>query len=195
MKGNVFCLSNISLDNVYMIGSTAFPLETLLKEINDKNIITDYKTEYTVESYNILSKERTIRKLLKDYKYEKKKRFFKINLDVILKIFKDLEAIEEEERDTLKINKENNMINHCIIFINETLEPLKNINNETLEPDDSRSIKIHSLYEIYINWCRKEKIIPSERAGICNFEKICEKHTFLGKLSDYYEFNFVKIKI
>jgi hypothetical protein len=48
--------------------------------------------------------------------------------------------------------------------------------------------------EDYIIYCRKEGIVPNLRAGICDFEKICEKHTSIGKLNEDFEFNFVKFK-
>jgi hypothetical protein len=196
MKGNVFCLSNSSLEGVYMIGSTAFPLENLLREIEDKNITTPFKKEYSIESNSILTKERTIRKLLKDYSYEKKRRFFKIELETIIKLFEDLDKLEELEKDKeiLRIRNEKLKIETCVNFINENFESIDNIKNEELDPDDPRSIKIGNLYDMYIIWCRKQDILPNIRTGICEFEKVCEKHTFLGKLSDYCEFNFVKLK-
>ena len=194
MKGKVFCISNSSLEGVYMIGSTAFPMETLVKEISDKNISTPFKTEYSIDSYSILSTERCIRKILKDYKYENKKRFFKINLDIIIKIFKDINKLDELEKDkeTLRLKKEKVKIDICVKFINENIEHLENVNNEVLEPDDPRSIKIGDLYEMYMDWCKKENIMTKERVGICDFEKICEKYTFLGKLSEYCEFNWIQ---
>jgi hypothetical protein len=196
MKGEVFCLSNSSLEGIYMIGSTAFPLETLLKEISDKNINTPFKKEYSIESYSILSTERCIRKILKDYSYEKKKRFFKINLETIIKIFEDINKTDELEKDKekLRLQKEKIKIDICVKFINEKFEPLENNNNEILEPGDSRSIKIGTIHDMYVLWCKKENITPDKRVGICDFQKICENHTFLKKLSTYCEFNFVKLK-
>jgi hypothetical protein len=197
MKGKVYCLSNSSLENIYMIGTDVYPEEKLLKEISDKNIKTEFKCEYSVECNNAISKEITIRKLLKDYKYEKKKRFFNIDLETIIKIFKDLDTLDELQKDkeALRLRNENLKIQNVIKYINENIEHIENINNEILDPNDDRSIKIDVLHEDYIIYCRKEGIVPNLRAGICDFEKICEKHTSIGKLSEDFEFNFVKFRI
>lgn len=187
MKGKVYCLSNASLENIYMIGTDAYPEEKLLKEINDKNIKTEFKTEYSIKCNDAITRERKIRKLLKDYRYEKKKRFFKVNLETIIKIFKDLDSLDELEKDkeALRLRNENLKIQNVIKYINENIE-----NTDV----DNITIKIDVLHDTYIVWCKKEKIVPIFRAGICDFEKICAKHTNMGKLNEDFEFNFVKFK-
>lgn len=198
MKGKVFCLSNISLkdpetlENIYMIGNDAFPIESLLKEILDKNIQTQFKTEYSVECYDTITRERKIRKLLKDYRYEKMKRFFKVDLEIIIKIFKDLDALDElgprsKDKEALRLRNENLKIQNVIKYINENII-------ETKDSEDT-SIKIGTLHDNYIVYCKKENIVPNLRAGICDFEKICTKHTHMGKLNEDFEFSFVKFKI
>lgn len=198
MKGKVYCLSNTSLKDIYMIGTDIFPEEKLLKEIKDKNITSVFKNEYSVECNNAITKERTIRKLLKEYRYEKKKRFFKIDLETIIKIFKDLDKLDEIEKDllvsgtfnskeVLLLRIENLKIQNVVKYINENIEFLIPESNNT-------SIKIDVLFDEYIVYCKKENISTKLRAGICDFEKICEKHTRVGKLNDYCEFNFIKFK-
>jgi hypothetical protein len=139
-------------------------------------------------------------------KRNKKKRFFNIDLETIIKIFKDLDTLDELQKDkeALRLRNENLKIQNVIKYINENLESISNINNEilkssihetkSLEPGDDTSIKIDVLHEDYIIYCRKEGIVPNLRAGICDFEKICEKHTSIGKLNEDFEFNFVKFK-
>lgn len=192
MKGKVYCLSNTSLKDIYMIGTDIFPEEKLLKEIKDKNIKTEFKHEYSVECNNAITKERTIRKLLKEYRYEKKKRFFKIDLETILKIFNDLNTSDEfglisKDKEALILRNENLKIQNVVKYIDENIEFL-------IPESNNIPIKISILFDSYIVYCKKENISTKIRAGICDFEKICEKHTRVGKLNDYCEFNFIKFK-
>lgn len=113
--GYIYCFSNISMPNIFKIGTTErTPIERL-KEANSLDTWkppTPYKIEFAKKVKNPKEKETTLHKLLEQYteRINPRREFFKVSLEEI-KIFFDLidGEIYKENKDNKEIDEKNNI--------------------------------------------------------------------------------------
>jgi hypothetical protein len=132
MTEYVYCFSNDSMKEIYKIGKTTRDINQRLKEANVCNTWsppTPFKLEFFIEVENSSLIEKLIHKKLDKYRCNKKKEFFKLQLEDIKKCFNEVEEIKESKclnttntTNTTKVDKLNKLDKIFIEFINESME-------------------------------------------------------------------------
>jgi len=95
-RGYVYCFSTESMPGTYKIGMTTRDVETRLKEANQSNTWKPpipYKIVFSKYVRNPLQKERSIHKLLEDYRVTDSREFFKIDIDKLTSLFDVIDEI------------------------------------------------------------------------------------------------------
>lgn len=80
---SVYVLSNPSYPNIYKIGKTTRSVEERMNELNNTSVLTPFKLEIEFKTDNCHDLEKYLHKKLDRYRVNKKREFFKCDLDTI----------------------------------------------------------------------------------------------------------------
>jgi hypothetical protein len=176
MKYNLYCFKYVPLKGIYKIATTSLNVDILLT--------SEYKLEFFINIEDI--EDLDIFEKLYNYKYNNIPDLYKITYDKVKSLF---------NKEVYKCELRNLKISHIIDFLQCYIQKSENFQKSQYDKENW-IIRSYDLYEIYSFWYKKEcsKSPNKEKAGICEFVKLCEKYTFLGPTNEYHEWENVKLK-
>lgn len=167
---------------IYKIDTTILSVEDTLITLNKLSDKIWYKYECAVSLEDL--DEACVFKKLEGHKFNDDNIYFNINISKIMKLFSE---------EFMSIKDQRRKIEHIKKFINNTV--VKSLeSSSSLEDSSEEVLRSSDLYSAYKSYVRKRGILPCEKAGICEFVELCQKHTFLGVGNMYYEWTHVKLK-
>lgn len=121
MDGYIYCFSNEGfIDNLYKIGFTLRTPCERIDELYHTNTPFPFKIEFAKKVSNCQNKEQKIHNILKKYRANPKREFFKVSLDIIRDIFDIIEGIWYNELIEPVVYITNNKINTKPVVKTET---------------------------------------------------------------------------
>ena len=102
--GYVYVLSNKAYENIYKIGSTYGLPEERAEELTGTGHLTPFKVVGKIKIRSAEYYEKSIHKLLKDYRVKQNREFFELDLDQIKKCLKQVSLISEKGSKKISLN-------------------------------------------------------------------------------------------
>jgi hypothetical protein len=104
--GFIYVLSNkIYEKNIYKIGSTYGLPEERAEQLSSTEMLYKYKVDYFIKIKDAEYYEKLVHKFLKDYRVEKNREFFQINLNQIKDCLKQVSKISDKGAEKITLSK------------------------------------------------------------------------------------------
>ena len=91
-QGIIYCLSNLSHQDIFKIGFTRTTLKQRLQSLYSTGVVCPFKVEFAKKVFNCNVCELLLHKILSKYRVNKRREFFKLELLKIKELFDHLEG-------------------------------------------------------------------------------------------------------